>query len=229
MKWTLFLLLLVFFVNCQEQKTHQEDSKKRIFQKIVETLPLIESNFSLNGNDLSKFGTRVFDAELNLIANPLLKKLSDSSLILLSDKYSIESSKTYYFVGRRKVGNCFLVTLMQDDSTDTEYWMKLNLFSAKGILHDTITFAGQKVYFYNVYGKLDKNLNIETRSYHDVEIDSTNPDKYHYRYFATEVKKRYIIQDTCFKLVDTRKERALFTDVSERKIVARVDTLKYNY
>lgn len=225
----LFLLSILILVNCRDQKESQEDFRKIIFDVTTEALPSLPLGFSVFGNDLSKFVPRVFDKELNLISNPLLKHVSDSVLILLSGKYTTDPCKTYYFVSKIKVGNFFLLSLMQDDTSNTEYWMKLNLFSASGKLLDTITFAGQKVYHYEMYGILDKNLNIETRTYHNIEIDTTNPDKYHYNYYATEVKKRYIIQDTCFKLIEILRERALFTDVSDRKIVARVDTLKFHY
>lgn len=225
----LSLIAFIMLVCCQGQKKSQEDSRKLFFDATTESLSSLPVGFSVFGNDLSMFATRIFDEESNLIPNPHLKYVSDSALVLLSNKYPPNISRTYYFVSKMKVGNHFLLMLMQEDTSKNEYWMKLNLFSNGGNLIDTMTFAGQKVHQYEVFGVIDKKLNIETRSYHNIEIDTTFSDKYHYRYFATEVKKRYVIEDSCFRLVEMLKERALFTDVSDRKIVTRVDTLNFYY
>jgi hypothetical protein len=225
----LFLIPQILLISCSVHKMPNENLNKKEFITAIESLTELSTGFSLFGNDISKFTPLIFDEELNLITNPLLKHVSDSALTLLSSKYPTDSSKFYYFVSKMKVNNNLLVTLIQDDIADTEYWMKFNLFSVSGELLDTLTFAGQKVYHFKMFGIFDKNLLIETRSYHDIEIDTTNQDKYHYRYFATEVKNRYIIKDTSFELIETIKERTLFTDVSDRKIVARLDTLKSHY
>lgn len=161
-----------------------------------------------------------------LIPNPLLNPLEKSGLELIKNKYPIDRQYQYYAVYKRRVKGFNLVVLKQSSFIKSEYWLKLNLFDLNGRILDTLTFAGEKVGYYDKYGRISPDLNITTLSYFDMKEDTTNLDNY----YATEIRKEYTISNEGgFTLVKSIKERGYFTNYGECNIVSRVDTIEGKY
>jgi len=228
MRKILIFACLLFFASCLSK--HSNDTPKEGDRRFTEFLGEFDSlnlPYSIIGfNDLHKYSDSTWlikPEKTLLVQNPLLRTIKKNELEYVKSKYSIDPQINYFAIYKRKLKNCYLTVLRQSNYDKNEFWLKLNLFDFKGNILDTLTFAGNKVGYYNKYGKRSPDLHISTRSYHNKMEDTTNLDNY----YATEICNEYSIsKENRFSLLKTKKERAYFTDYGKDAIVARVDTLQ---
>lgn len=222
MRVLLLATIICYLITCSCNNVNpKEEDRFRYFLSSCDTL---KPGFEIFEHDFKNYVDKIFDENSNLVMNPLLKPIKGSELEFLKSKYLINKQYNYFKVFKLKINDNYLVILVQIDDERSEFWVTLNTFSSSGKLFDTLTFAGQKMYDHNTYGKIDKNLKITTLSYFEIVPDSVNFD----HYFATEVKNVYFISnDGHFVLNESKKDRAYFTDVGDNKVVTRVDTIPH--
>ena len=227
----LILLCIVFSIGCLSK--HSNDKIKEPNKEFTEFLTKFDSlqlPFNVIGYyDFRKFSDSTWLIKTDktiLVQNPLLKPIEISGFKFIKSKYPIDKQYIYYTVCKKIVNGYYLAVMKQINFQNNEYWLKLNLFDLSGGLLDTLTFAGQKVGYYNKYGRVKPNLSITTLSYHDIKVDTTNLDNY----YATEIRNEYTIsKDGRFILQKSKKERGYFTTYGENNIVSRVDTIEGKY
>jgi len=226
----MIVLFLAFSIGCSlkhsDNKLNKANEKFIAFLDKFDTLRL---PFTVFGLDLLDYTEKSWIGKVDttlLIANPLLKPINESEYNFIKSKSPSYQSFRFYGVYKKKTDDYFLAVTMQKDLHKDEYWLRLNLFNNKGELLDTLTFAGQKVGLFNLYGKINFNLHITTYSYHDIKEDSTNFNNY----YATEIRSEYnIAKAGKFKQIGLKNERGYFTNYGERNIVSRVDTIDGRY
>ena len=218
----IFILYILFLINCSSKQSDIKKMEKNdSFSSFLSEFDSLQLDFKVIGLDFVRFSDKNIDENTQLILNPLLKPIEGLNLEFLKMKYPIDNPNRYFGIYKRKIGEHYLAILKQSNDEKEEYWLKLNLFDLKGELLDTLTFAGQKVYFCNKYGKIEQDFHISIYTYEVMQPDTVNAQNY----YATESINEYTISSKGqFILIKSRKDRACFTDIGENNIVTRVDT-----
>jgi hypothetical protein len=232
MESKIYLIILCFVCCIGCSLNHFNDKVKKEnaeFTKFLDKFDTLKLPFNVFGLDLVNYTEKSWIEKVDttmLIANPLLKPINENEYNFIKSKSPSYQSFRFYGVSKIKAYNNYLAVTMQKNLFRDEYWLRLNILSNKGELIDTLTFAGQKVGLYNLYGKIDFNMHITTCSYHDIKEDSTNIKNF----YATEIRNEYnILKSGNFKLLKSEKERGYFTTYGERNVVSRVDTVEGKY
>jgi hypothetical protein len=215
------ICILLIVISCSSKNTENKSKQDNKFEDFISGFTSLKFGLNIFEHDLIDYVDTIFDKNSDLIPNPKLRPINKSEYNFIKSKYVCDSTFHYCKISSTKINGNYLALIVQFNNNNTEFWINLNLFSSDGELLDTLTFAGQKEYDHNVYGQLHPDSSIETFAYYDIEIDSSNFSNY----FATEVKKTYVISDDGhFNLMKSNQERACFTDVGIEKIVTRVNT-----
>lgn len=218
----LSLLCLSYFTNTTPTVNQKEISD---FITLVQKIDELKIDFMLLGVEKGKYHEYDWDENGKLIKNPLLRALSDNEIKYIESKYDLSGLYNYHWIYKYEMKSSVLLVMKQADTLDSDSWIKFNLYNLNGELLDTLSFAGRKYGFYYMDGIFYKDMRIVTRTYHDLVEDSTDTRNF----YATEITKKFIVNDSCFKLLENKSERSLFTNIGEKKVYTRVDTLKFYY
>lgn len=221
-----FVILFIFCLcQCIETPNKDYSTDSNDFLNFIKSIKDLELDFILKGVEKGKYHEYVWREDGELINNPILKPVSEDEIKYIKSKYSISKLYNYSWIYKYMLKSGVLLLMKQSDTLDVNNWIKINLYSLEGTLLDTLSFAGRKYGFCYMDGMFYKNMQIVTRLYCDIIEDSSDTRNF----YATEITKKYSVQETYFNLVEKHSERALFTNVGENRIYARVDTLKFYY
>jgi hypothetical protein len=120
----------------------------------------------------------------------------------LGKKYSSLNSH-YLYLFKYDYYDFYLIIIKQSIYDKHESWLKLNLYNKLGTLLDTITIAGQKVYFFDKYCSIDTNniISILTLFDNNTKWDSTTDT-----YFKQKVRESYkVSSDGHFERIGYKK------------------------
>ena len=221
----ILILTLLCFYDCTKTAPTNNQIENTDFKTLVKKIENLKLDFILLGVDKGKYHEHDWDGNGNLIENPLLIPLSDSETVYIESKYDVSGLYKYHWIHKYEMKSSILLAMKQSDTLDVHNWIMFNLYNLDGELLDTLSFAGRKYGFYYMDGLFYKDMRIVTRSYHDLLEDSIDIRNF----YATEITREYMVQDSCFLLLEKKSERALFTNIGERRIYTRVDTLMFYY
>jgi len=221
------LIVLLVFISVSCNYTFKNKSNQD-FEKTIADIKEMELDFKIEFGDYDYLFDR--DSDGNINKNPLFKPITGALTNYIRKDYPVDGKHEYYWILKRNMQDKYLVAMSQLNFTDNEFWIYINLYSDKGELLDTLKFSGEKICSYKMYGKIDKRLQITTRSYHDIVIDTTFDAGSYSPYFATEISKTYLLEGTSFKMLEQKNERVRFINLicEEKEVITRMDTLE-NY
>jgi len=225
MKIRIIILTFIYFWNCSKTAPTNNQIENSDFKSLVNKIEYLTLDFILLGIDKGKYHEYDWDENGNLIENPLLEPLSDNDIVYVESKYDVSGLYKYHWIYKYEMKSSILLVMKQSDTLDVHNWIMFNLYNLDGELLDTLSFGGRKYGFYYMDGLFYKDMRIVTRSYHDLLEDSIDIRNF----YATEITREYMVQDSSFQLLEKKSERALFTNIGERRIYTRVDTLKFYY